>query len=224
MTANSCWPSAPISAASARRAASVWQAVVLHPPAVLLIPSGRCHGPQPLGRHHGQLVQRCSQCLAHPLQPVQPAHGGEHMRAVRALAPTRLDQTPLLQTPSKASSRRRSARRRPSASGTRSARCGRSPDRPTAGRAHISSRSGLVRRSPPRGRTGFPRTAARSRTRAARVLPQAGRDGETGWQTGRPGRQLPACRQSAGKRALGEGGARDATGFLGHLERDLRTQ
>ena len=72
---------------------------------------------QPLGRDRRHLVQRGPHCLADTLQPVQRAHGGEHVGAVRALATARLDQALLLQTLQQAVEQEKSsiARDQPSA-------------------------------------------------------------------------------------------------------------
>ena len=71
------------------------QAGVLDPMIVALVPVRGCHGAQSLRRNRGDGVQGRAQRLAQQLQPVQRADGGEHVRAVRALAPTRLQQTTL---------------------------------------------------------------------------------------------------------------------------------
>ena len=71
------------------------QAHILDPPAVALEPSGRCQGTQPVGRRHGDLVQRGAQRLGQQFDPVQVAHGGQHVRAVGALPAPRLEQPAL---------------------------------------------------------------------------------------------------------------------------------
>jgi hypothetical protein len=71
------------------------EAHVLDPAVVALVPLGRCDRAQPAGGRHGDRVQRRAQRLAQQFEPVQVAHGGEHVRAVRALAPARLEQVAL---------------------------------------------------------------------------------------------------------------------------------
>ena len=73
----------------------VGQAHVLDPAVVALVPVRERDGAQPVRCSNGDGVQRHPQRLAHQLQPVQGPHGGEHMRAVRALAPSGLQQPTL---------------------------------------------------------------------------------------------------------------------------------
>src|SRR5215471_18390917 len=68
------------------------QRVVLNPLGVTLIPLWQRQLSQPLGRHHGQLIQGCPHCLAHPFQAIEPPHGGQHISRIGALSPSLLDQ------------------------------------------------------------------------------------------------------------------------------------
>ena len=56
------------------------------------MPVRGCDGAQPIGCHRGDGVQGRTQRLGEQLDPVQVAHGGQHVRAVGALAPVRFQQ------------------------------------------------------------------------------------------------------------------------------------
>jgi hypothetical protein len=50
---------------------------------------------QPVGRHDGNGVQSRTQCLGQQLDPVEVAHGGQHVRAVGALPAPGLQESSL---------------------------------------------------------------------------------------------------------------------------------
>ena len=57
------------------------------------VPLGWSQGPQPVRGDYRNRVQRGAQGLGQQLDPVQVAHRGEHVRAVCALTPARLEQS-----------------------------------------------------------------------------------------------------------------------------------
>ena len=61
------------------------------------MPIRRRQGPQPLRRDDGEAVQGRAQCLPDTFEPVEPPHGGQDMRGIRALAPSGPDQFPVPQ-------------------------------------------------------------------------------------------------------------------------------
>jgi hypothetical protein len=68
------------------------QAIVLNPTGIALVPLGRSQGLQPGRRHHRHFVQGRAQGLPDALKTVQTTDSGQHMRGVRPLTATRLDQ------------------------------------------------------------------------------------------------------------------------------------
>ena len=75
--------------------AGAGEAHVLDPAVVAFVPLGWCDRAQPPGGRDGERGQRRARRPAQQLEAVQVAHGGQHVRAVRALAPARLEQAAL---------------------------------------------------------------------------------------------------------------------------------
>ena len=68
---------------------------VLDPAIVAIVPVRGRDDAQPVRCHRGDRVQRRAQGLGEQFDPVELAHRREHVRAVRALPPTRLEQSTL---------------------------------------------------------------------------------------------------------------------------------
>ena len=66
--------------------------VVLDASAIALIPLGRGQRLEPVGRHHGQVVQGGPHRLADPLEPIERADGRQDVRRVGALPAPLADQ------------------------------------------------------------------------------------------------------------------------------------
>ena len=71
---------------------SAGQAPLLDPSVVARVPARRGERAQPVGGDRRDRVQGGTQGLGHQLDPVQVAHGGQHVRAVRSLTPAGLEQ------------------------------------------------------------------------------------------------------------------------------------
>jgi hypothetical protein len=67
-----------------------WQAIVFKALPIALKPLWGDLRPQPLGNRYGQYVQRLPQGFAYAFQPVERAHGGQHMRGVSSRSSARL--------------------------------------------------------------------------------------------------------------------------------------
>ena len=65
---------------------------LLDPLVIPLVPIRWHKHAQPIWRDNSNVVQRRAQRLGHKLQAVEAADGGQHVRAVGALAPARLEQ------------------------------------------------------------------------------------------------------------------------------------
>ena len=92
---------------------------------------------QPIRRRHSDVIESGPQRLAHKLQAVEGADGGQNVRAVGTLAPTGLEQpirTGGVQTPA---SKRLTASLSNSLPRNSQTRCGQSPDRPDRAPAGI---------------------------------------------------------------------------------------
>ena len=60
--------------------------------AIAVIPLGWCEGLHPRRCYDGEAIQRRAERLPHPLEPIEHANRGQHMRGVRPLASPRFEQ------------------------------------------------------------------------------------------------------------------------------------